>query len=295
MFYRQKVLLGLLETFNGSLPSTDFQKYLFLYTRLCEKCHSYEFVPYKFGCFSFQSYADKSKLIEQGYLEDVADWQLAAAPKSHVKQLNKGDDKKLQRFKARYEGMKGKTLLRHVYSEYPYYAINSLVAEEVLSEEQLEKVKRLKVSQQQQLFATIGYEGLAVEAYLNKLIENDVRLLVDVRKNPLSRKFGFSKTRLSELLAKVGIEYAHLPELGIVSDKRKTLETTADYTALFNEYQRSVLVEQADALQRLYQLYLSKQRIAITCFEECHTMCHRNKVAEAITHLAHDRFEVVHL
>lgn len=295
MFYRQKVLLGLLETFDGSLPSTDFQKYLFLYTRLCEKDHSYEFVPYKFGCFSFQSYADKAKLIELGYLEDVTDWKLAKSRKSHVKQLNKGDDKKLDLFKSKYGKLKGKKLLHHVYSGYPYYAINSRVAEDILSDEEFTSVKKLKVRRRLNLFATIGYEGIPVETYINKLIDNDVCALVDVRKNPLSRKYGFSKTRLSDLLGKVGIEYLHMPELGIVSDKRKTLKTRRDYDDLFREYESTVLVDQSDALTQLHDIYLDKKRIAITCFEGCHTMCHRHKVADAIAEFAGEDFGVVHL
>jgi uncharacterized protein (DUF488 family) len=289
------VLLGLLETFDGSLPSTDFQKYLFLYTRLCEKDHSYEFVPYKFGCFSFQSYADKAKLIELGYLEDVTDWKLAKSRKSHVKQLNKGDDKKLDLFKSKYGKLKGKKLLHHVYSGYPYYAINSRVAEDILSDEEFTSVKKLKVRRRLNLFATIGYEGIPVETYINKLIDNDVCALVDVRKNPLSRKYGFSKTRLSDLLGKVGIEYLHMPELGIVSDKRKTLKTRRDYDDLFREYESTVLVDQSDALTQLHDIYLDKKRIAITCFEGCHTMCHRHKVADAIAEFAGEDFGVVHL
>lgn len=295
MFYRQKLLLGLLETFGGELPSTDFQKYLFLYTRLCQRDKSYEFVPYKFGCFSFQSYADKSKLIESGLLEDSSEWKLAKSRKKHVNQLNKGEDKKLVLFRKRYEHLKGKELLQHVYRSYPYYAIKSLVAEEILTEEEFQKVKKLNVKKRKPLFATIGYEGITVEQYLNKLIENDVRLLIDVRKNPLSRKFGFSKSKMSDLLNKMGIEYLHMPALGIVSDKRQKLETKKDYERLFSEYEKTVLVDQVDEVSNLFNIYLDKKKVAITCFEECHTMCHRNNVAEAVADLASEDFKVVHL
>jgi uncharacterized protein (DUF488 family) len=206
-----------------------------------------------------------------------------------------GDDKKLELFSSKYGKLKGKKLLQHVYIEYPYYAINSLVAEDILSDEEFSTVKKLKVKRRLNLFATIGYEGIPVETYINKLIENDVRALVDVRKNPLSRKYGFSKTRLSDLLGKVGIEYLHMPELGIVSNKRKTLKTRRDYDDLFGEYKSTVLVEQSDALAQLYDTYLERSRIAITCFEGCHTMCHRHKITDAIAEFADGDFEVVHL
>ncbi|NKC15801.1 MAG: DUF488 family protein [Gammaproteobacteria bacterium] len=212
MFYRQKLLLALLETFDGFLASTDFQKYLFLYTRLCEREHSYEFAPYNFGCFSFQSYADKSKLVAFGYLKDVPEWTLALTTQRHADQLKRSIRQKLELFKARYGALRGNALLRHVYEKYPYYAQNSLVAAQIVGPTEMEAIKRFKEKKRTRLFATIGYEGVPVKTYINKLIQNDVRTLVDVRSNPQSRKFGFSKSRLSDLLEKVGIQHAAIAE-----------------------------------------------------------------------------------
>ncbi len=63
LFQRQRLLLTLLDAVDEPVGHTDFQKLLFLYTRDCEGMPSYDFVPYKFGAFSFTSYADKRKLI----------------------------------------------------------------------------------------------------------------------------------------------------------------------------------------------------------------------------------------
>ncbi len=294
MYYRQKVLLALLEAFGGKLTGTDFQKYLFLYTRY-EKNRSYEFVPYKYGCFSFQAYADKSKLVSSGYLEEAKDWRLSDSFKNHTAKLKKDDAKKINLFMENYVSLKGKKLRKHVYLGYPYYAINSLVANDILTEDEYNAVKKFKTPKKGKLFATIGYEGITVEEYTNKLIENDIQLLVDVRKNPLSRKYGFSKTKLSSLLSKVSIGYKHLPKLGIVSDKRRNLETVQDYKNLFSNYQKTVIREENDSIAQLYGYYLESNRIAITCFEKCHAMCHRHKVAEAVAGIAHSDFKIVHL
>ena len=48
---------------------------------------------------------------------------------------------------------------------------------------------------------TIGYEGKTVGDLVATLIEQKVRILVDVRLTPLSRKPGLSKTKLSEALS----------------------------------------------------------------------------------------------
>jgi hypothetical protein len=69
LFDRQKRLLALLDAHNGEVGNLDFQKLLFLYCQEVEE-NPYEFVPYKYGGFSFTSYADKRRLIEQGLLAD---------------------------------------------------------------------------------------------------------------------------------------------------------------------------------------------------------------------------------
>ena len=73
-------------------------------------------------------------------------------------------------------------------------------------------------------------------------------LLCDVRRNPLSRKYGFSKSTLSKACGNVGIRYEHLPELGIASEQRQELTTQADYDALFEVYERKDLPLQSEAL-----------------------------------------------
>ena len=62
LFDRQKRLLALVDALGGEVGSLDFQKLLFLYCREVEETPAYEFVPYKYGGFSFTSYADKRRL-----------------------------------------------------------------------------------------------------------------------------------------------------------------------------------------------------------------------------------------
>lgn len=267
-----------------------------MFTMLCEKDKSYDFVPYRYGCYSFQASMDKNKLIEKGYLKNVPGWELIKLNLNYVKELKKGDDKKVSMFVDRYGSKQGKSLIQHVYRNYPYYAINSVIAKEHLSSVELEKIKLARPTKRRNSsFATIGYEGGSVESYLNKLIENDVRMLVDVRKNPISRKYGFSKRTLSSLLGKVGIEYSHIPELGIESAERKELKTQQDYNRLFDKYEKTILKTQTKALEGLFNLYKEKKRIAITCFEKEHCQCHRSRVANAIESISKGEVITQHL
>jgi hypothetical protein len=63
LFERQRLLLGLLEALGGKAARLDFQKLLFLYCQEGRATGAYEFVPYRFGAFSFTSYADRRKLV----------------------------------------------------------------------------------------------------------------------------------------------------------------------------------------------------------------------------------------
>src|SRR4051812_33993634 len=73
MFYRRKILLAILQVWGGKLASTDLQKILFLFSKRQSK-PAYHFVPYKFGCFSWQSYADKRAMVSYGQLRGKDDW-----------------------------------------------------------------------------------------------------------------------------------------------------------------------------------------------------------------------------
>ena len=129
---------------------------------------------------------------------------------------------------------------------------------------------------------TIGYEGRTLEAYLNALLQNGVTLLCDVRRNAFSYKYGFSKNTLRKGCEGVGIRYEHLAELGIASEKRKNLETQADYDSLFATYERETLPKQTAALKYIRDWVNAGERVALTCFELLSHQCHRHCVADEL-------------
>ena len=257
---------------------------------------SYDFVPYKFGCFSFQAMADKNNLVSKGYLADETTWELLNKQKNYSVVINDSDDEKITLFVDKYKSIKGKKLIKHVYRDYPYFAINSQIAADHLSAYELKKVNEAKPKKRRKrLLATIGYEGGSIESYLNKLIQADVRLLVDVRKNPISRKYGFSKKILSTLLSRLGINYAHFPELGIESMDRKNLFSQKDYDRLFVNYEKTVLMKQKQAIKQLLDTYERHRRIALTCFEKDHHQCHRSRLANKLVEVSQEDIQTTHL
>lgn len=296
LFNRQKLLLALLESLGGDVGATDFQKHLFLFTRLYERERSFEFLPYRFGCYSFQAAADKTKLVSQGRLLDESNWQLADRALSYRQVLSKNEQTALNTYVEQHGGLSGKRLIRHVYTHYPYFATRSEIARKHLSDAEYKQVAAARPKKRRKsAFFTIGYEGQCIESYLNRLIENDVRLLVDVRKNPLSRKYGFSKGALSRLCDAFGIAYRHFPSLGIPGKQRQNLDTQDDYERLFERYEQDVLAQNAGSIQQLVELVGKHKRLAITCFEREHIQCHRDRVAKAVAAEAPTEVAFAHL
>ena len=297
LFDRQKTLLALLDALGGNVGGLDFQKLLFLYCQELQETPSYEFVPYRYGGFSFTSYADKRRLIERGLLADEErSWQLTKAGRE-VAPVTPAVRKKIERFAQQHKGLRGDALVAEAYRRHPYYAIRSDMAERLLAKEpqRMAAVQAARPKPGKPGVCTIGYEGKNLEGYLNRLIVAGVTLLCDVRRNPLSRKYGFSKGTLTKGCEGVGIRYEHLPELGIASEERRELETQADYDALFATYRRVALPQQTKVLAQIRQWVDQGARVALTCFEALPEQCHRNCVADALQHQFGKAFAPLHL
>ena len=281
MYYRRKIILALIERFGGTLKPTDFQKLLFLFTRMQQK-PVFEFVPYKYGAFSFQSMADKQTMSTYGLLKDDKQW-VHTGDESFIPQLKPTDRRHLELLWNQFHASSTVDLLQYTYREYPFYATRSEIAERVLDRESLKMVAMHRPGNSDRKLYTVGYEGITAEEYMNKLYLKNIGLLLDVRKNSFSMKYGFSKSQLQGMCEKMDIRFMHKPELGIASDKRKKLETREDYDLLFYEYQTDTLPYKKEQLENVYALFKQYDRVAITCFEKVHTSCHRHKISDYLT------------
>jgi hypothetical protein len=285
LFERHRLLLTLLDAIGDGASHTDFQKLLFLYTRECQPSPSYEFVPYRFGGFSFTSYADKRRLIEEGFLdEDEQSWRLTEKGRAVV-QSRPAERASIDAFCEHHRSLRGDELIAESYRRHPYFATRSEILDELpLEPEARSAIEAARPKAQAAGLMTIGYEGRSLEAYLNALLMAGATTLFDVRRNPISRKCGFSKGTLGKACEGVGIRYEHVPELGIASELRRGLDTQADYDALFETYERESLPRNLDAIAKIGQSIEEGERVALTCYERLPRQCHRHCVADALEH-----------
>jgi uncharacterized protein (DUF488 family) len=293
MYYRRKVLLALIEAFGGTLKRTDCQKLLFLFCKYANHNH-YDFFPYKYGSFSFLAYQDKQRLTDLNFLQKGDDFELCRN-QSFLAELKIHDQTTLKKMTSNINELRGKKLIRKVYLEYPRYACHSTILSDILIPEEIDRIRlEWNIDQTPCLF-TIGYEGLTIDAYLHRLILNNVKALIDVRKNPISMKYGFSKTKLRHYIESAGLKYIHIPELGIPSEMRSNLKCPSDHRRLFQYYLSEILPKQSNALSKLKNLHSVYARTALTCYEADYYSCHRHKITEYLEDNASFGVKIVHL
>jgi uncharacterized protein (DUF488 family) len=291
MYYRRKILLALIEVFDGKLKNTDCEKLLFNFCKMTGKNH-YDFFPHRFGPFSFVSYYDKRRLTDLGLLNPTLDFQLAKKY-SYLQEIEPSDKKALIELKA--SGIRGKRLIQKTYRENPQFTVKSGILDKLFDNDEIKQLQFAWNTDSSPFVFTIGYEGETIDSFLYKLISNNIMAVVDVRNNPQSMKYGFSKKSFSDYIEKAGMKYIQIPELGITSAMRKGLGETITHKKLFDKYETNLLPKQKDAKSYLSNMIAKYPRIALVCFEADHRFCHRHTLVE---HLKKERTlsrSVIHL
>jgi uncharacterized protein (DUF488 family) len=227
-------------------------------------------VPYRFGPFSFALYQEAGKLEAESYVctDGENGWALGRSleiPKPPA-QISRDCRAIVERF-CDYPL---DSLVEHVYRAFPAYTFNS------------DRLRLTKRPIAPPAVYTAGYESLSVDAFLNLLAQEGIQRLIDVRRNPVARRYGFHKTTLSRLAGGLGIDYVHLPDLGISSEERRHLQSDEDYSRLFRRYEADTLSMQTEAIARTCRL-VDQVPSVLVCMEGDPAYCHRRVLAEKIS------------
>ncbi|MBI4702907.1 MAG: DUF488 family protein [Deltaproteobacteria bacterium] len=280
MIDRQRIVLELVRRAPRPPSRTHLMKWLFLLREETvvggTSSAFYDFLPYRYGPFSFVAYRELGALAAAGLLApdelripSVARRDAAAETAKLDEPVREAVDEILSRFGS----LSRAKLVDVVYERYPWFASRS-----ELRERQETRIAEVAVY-------TVGYEGRSVDALLNALLRDGIRRVVDVRKNAFSRKYGFTAATFGRLCRDVDIEYVHLPELGVPSALRADLTTAAAYEKLFDYYERTILPAQRKSVRRAADL-TRELPSALMCFEANACSCHRGRLAPRVAELA---------
>lgn len=141
---------------------------------------------------------------------------------------------------------------------------------------------------------TIGYEGLNQRQFMAHLTHHSVDVVADIRKLPVSRKKGFSKSALKEMLNSGDIEYLNFQDLGAPKEIREELYQSGNYDRFFKKYLKNITDKQ-DLLESIHRLIDQGKNVSLLCFERNPQQCHRKVVAEEIKKLDGNGLKVKHI
>ncbi len=260
MFHRRKIILNLVDEFGRKIEKGRFYQLLFLASSM-QKAPEFHFVPLGDSLISFLAENDVRVMKKYGYLAESDDVVLKSMPK----EASLHDDVKATLRSLRKESGK-----------FPAKVLNDYIMKVFPPKDNAEANDAGKKK-----FFSIGYEGKDIDEYIFALLQNGVTLLCDVRKNPLSMKFGFSKSQLKSFCERVNIAYRHFPEFGIEDAKRKNLEEVLDYKKMFDDYEKNILPKKTKEIQDLLDFAAGYERAAFTCYEADADMCHRSRLIKA--------------
>lgn len=274
MLKRQKALLRMIQRAGRPVGRIEAVKWAFL---LREETASgggdsfYDFLPYHYGPYSFSLYQEADKLVKNGYLEavDGKHWAATELASSVTATIDRDIGSDADRVVERFGKTPYRKLIDYVYDRNPWYTANS----------RIRKDQDRPVAEPAAY--TAGYQSLSIDAFLDGLMRSGIQRVIDVRANPVARRYGFHKSTMNRLCGHLGIEYVHIPELGIPSELRRDLETPEDYRRLFSEYEATVLKRETDALERVAGM-LGEKAGALVCMEADPGFCHRTRIARAV-------------
>ena len=129
---------------------------------------------------------------------------------------------------------------------------------------------------------TIGHSTRGIDEFISVLEENEIKLLVDVRAWPGSKRYPqFNKDALKESLNAHGIRYEHFPELGGKRKSKPDSRNTAWRNASFRGYADYMETEQFQkGIERLLDVAAEAGPTAIMCAEAVWWRCHRSLIAD---------------
>lgn len=275
MLHRQRAILALLAESGGRVSRLTLTKWAFLLREEYPACGGssfYRFLPYHYGPFSFCLYQEVGALEKHGLLcEDNNDWVLTE-PSAGIAETTpvpvRRDIHDLVRDHSRRTSAQ---LLEYVYKRYPWYTVNSKATNRRQGNREDAEVA----------VYTAGYEGLLVDAFLDGLMRSGIRRLIDVRHNPVSRRYGYHKSTLARLCGHLDIDYIHVPELGIHGQNRQNLDAPGARTRLFDRYENTTLRSETEAIRGVASA-ITEIPSALVCMEACPTDCHRSRLATSV-------------
>jgi uncharacterized protein (DUF488 family) len=142
---------------------------------------------------------------------------------------------------------------------------------------------------------TIGFTQKSAEAFFEKLRQNGVQHLMDIRLNPNGQLAGFTKQDdlpyfLDQLAG--GCQYVYMPVLAPTKEILVDYRNDGDWQRYASRFEQ--LMDERNIPTVLDREVFSQFPVCLLCSESTPEQCHRRLVAERISKYWND-VEIIHL
>ena len=275
MINRQRALIRFIANEGGRIKLLRLVKLSFLLRQTAEGIPSstlYDFIPYHYGPYSFTLIHELRSAERDGWVRITdSGVELLRSTEIELSKLERAVADEIDSLTRRYRNVSTTKLVSRVYAVYPWYTSRA-------KDERLRGAASPAVSP---AVFTVGYEGMMLDGLLDLLLRTGVKRLIDVRCNPVARRFGFHRSTIERHCRDLAIQYTHVPELGIPSNRRAELDGQDSYNRLFDYYERNILPAHKESVNMVSTL-MRKEPSALMCMEADAKCCHRTRLAAAV-------------
>lgn len=128
---------------------------------------------------------------------------------------------------------------------------------------------------------TVGYEKARLADVVAALEKAGVKILIDVRDRPQSRRPGFSKNQLAAALEAAGIRYVGLRALGTPAEGREA-NRKREWAKFWRIVDEKLATAEAEHALAEAAAIVSKTPTCLLCYEADPHICHRSRVADIL-------------
>jgi uncharacterized protein (DUF488 family) len=129
---------------------------------------------------------------------------------------------------------------------------------------------------------SIGYEKARLADVVAALREAGVKILIDVRDRPISRRPGFSKNQLAAGLGEAGIRYIGLKALGTPPEGREA-NRKRQWEQFWRIVDEKLATAEAELALQEAATIAAESPSCLLCYEGDWHICHRLRVADILS------------
>lgn len=144
---------------------------------------------------------------------------------------------------------------------------------------------------------TIGFTKKSAQTFFDKIFDNNIDILIDIRLNNVSQLAGFAKSKDLEYFLKKICKTSYVHDIHFAPTK-DILDRYKSHRIDWNQYDREfkALMVERNIVNYFEKNYAQYSRVCLLCSEDSQNECHRGIVAQLLSDgLKNINISIIHI